>query len=222
MNRAGPDPASGRRGVKRLPARPGFRRVSRHRLIPIGRKHHNVASDFPQEFVGSYGVICWSTGLPVRTLAVMAGLVPAIHAGPPQERVPPRRDRQEGGRSQGFSRLPASMRWAFVDGRDKPGHDALMAPSATSAMLPFLPHNSQRDKSEFWLLWRYVLVDRFAVRSSNPCRHGRACPGHPRRAAARTSPASARPAGRRTVARLFALACVDALGLRGWPGQARP
>ena len=53
-------------------------------------------------------------------------------------------------------------------------------------------------------------------------RHGRACPGHPRRAAARTSPASARPAGRRTVARLFALACVDALGLRGWPGQARP
>ena len=61
---------------------------------------------------------------------------PAIHAGPPQERVPPRRDRQEGGRSQGFSRLPASMRWAFVDGRDKPGHDALMAPSATSAMLP--------------------------------------------------------------------------------------
>ena len=71
-----------------------------------------------------------------RTLAVMAGLVPAIHAGPPQERVPPRRGRQEGGRSQGFSRLPASMRWAFVDGRDKPGHDALMAPSATSAMLP--------------------------------------------------------------------------------------
>ncbi len=72
---------------------------------------------------GSYGVICWSTGLLFvrRTLAVMAGLVPAIHAGPPQD-----------------------------------------------------------------------------------------------------SPASARPAGRRTVARLFALACVDALGLRGWPGQARP
>ena len=87
---------------------------------------------------GSYGVMCWSTGLLFvrRTLAVMAGLVPAIHAGPPQERVPPRRDRQEGGRSQGFSRLPASMRWAFGDGRDKPGHDALMAPSATSAMLP--------------------------------------------------------------------------------------
>ena len=63
----------------------------------------------------------------------------------------------------------------------------------------------------FWLLWRYVLVDRFAVRSSNPCRHGRACPGHPRRAAARTSPASARPAGRRTVARLFALACALAV-----------
>ena len=76
--------------------------------------------------------------------------------------------------------------------------------------------------STFWLLWRSLLVDRFAVHSSNPCRHGRAFPGHPRRAAPRTSSASARPAGRRTVARLFALACVDALGLRGWPGQARP
>ena len=178
------------------------------------------------------------------------------------------------------------------------------------------------ERAGFWLLWRYLWVDRFAVRSSNPCRHGRACPGHPRRAAAmratptvgqaagerdgfwllwryllvdrfavRSSnlavmaglvpaihagppqetrsgsrrpraafglygvmcwstgllfvrrtlavmaglvpaihagppqervPASARRAGRRTVARLFALACVDALGLRGWPGQARP
>ncbi len=98
----------------------------------------SMVSDNRKKKSRSYGVICWSTGLLFvrRTLAVMAGLVPAIHAGPPQERVPPRRDRQEGGRSQGFSRLPASMRWAFVDGRDKPGHDALMAPSATSAMLP--------------------------------------------------------------------------------------
>ena len=55
---------------------------------------------------GSYGFLCWSPGwVWVRPpLAVMAGLAPAIHAGPPQERVPPRRDRQEGGRSQGFSR----------------------------------------------------------------------------------------------------------------------
>ena len=69
---------------------------------------HNSQRDKGATF-GSYGVICWSTGLLFvrRTLAVMAGLVPAIHAGPPQERVPPRRDRQEGGRSQGFSRLPA-------------------------------------------------------------------------------------------------------------------
>ncbi len=98
----------------------------------------SVVSDNRKKKSRSYGVMCWSTGLLFvrRTLAVMAGLVPAIHAGPPQERVPPRRDRQEGGRSQGFSRLPASMRWAFGDGRDKPGHDALMAPSATSAMLP--------------------------------------------------------------------------------------
>jgi hypothetical protein len=52
------------------------------------------------------------------------------------------------------------MRWAFVDGRDKPGHDALMAPSATSR---FLPHNSQRDKSAQLLcekqkLWYIGLV----------------------------------------------------------------
>ena len=69
----------------------------------------SVVSDNRKKKSRSYGVICWSTGLLFvrRTLAVMAGLVPAIHAGPPQERVPPRRDRQEGGRSQGFSRLPA-------------------------------------------------------------------------------------------------------------------
>ena len=98
---------------------------------------HNSQRDKSANF-GSLALFCWRTGLLFvrRTLAVMAGLVPVIHAGPPQERVPPRRDRQEGGRSQGFSRLPASMRWAFVDGRGKPGHDALMAPSATSAMLP--------------------------------------------------------------------------------------
>ena len=109
--------------------------LARHGRAPRARSGKPPAS---APAFGSYGVICWSTGLLFvrRTLAVMAGLVPAIHAGPPQEQVPPRRDRQEGGRSQGFSRLPAQMRWAFGDGRDKPGHDALMAPSATSAMLP--------------------------------------------------------------------------------------
>ncbi len=52
--------------------------------------------------------------------AVMAGLVPAIHAAPPQSCVQHRA-------AMSSRRLVAIRGTEIVDGRDKPGHDALKA-----------------------------------------------------------------------------------------------
>ena len=159
---------------------------------------------------GSYGVMCWSTGLLFvrRTLAVMAGLVPAIHAGPPQERVPPRRDRREGGGRKAFRaclRRCAGPSWMA-------GTSPAMTPRWRRPPSPpcsqFLPHNSQGHKSEKPAPAASPLTDGPLTRPSRGPRKRKLPPGA--------------LAGRLTVARLFELACVDALGLRGWPGQARP
>jgi hypothetical protein len=58
----------------------------------------------------------------------------------------------------------------------------------------------------------------------SPCRHGRARPGHPRRAAAKTSPALARSAAKtykRGVFRRGLLTRARCGERRRWPGQAR-
>ncbi len=55
--------------------------------------------------------------------AVMPGLVPGIHAGPPLQR---RRMGRSGSHLPHFAALHAG-----VDGRDKPGHDAGLSPKGS-------------------------------------------------------------------------------------------
>jgi hypothetical protein len=58
----------------------------------------------------------------------------------------------------------------------------------------------------------------------NACRHGRACPGHPRSAASKTRPTLPRAGAKQTrlselCRSLLVMRCAEP---RGWPGQARP
>ena len=70
---------------------------------------------------------------------VMAGLVPAIHAAPPQQRGRPRlsRRRRPMTKNNGFG-LAASLapfqRVECVDGRAEPGHDAFRAAATANAV----------------------------------------------------------------------------------------
>ena len=75
-------------GLRRSGAKTRFLPPAPFRLLVWRWDHSTHVSDNRKKKSGSYGVICWSTGLLFvrRTLAVMAGLVPAIHAGPPQNK----------------------------------------------------------------------------------------------------------------------------------------
>ncbi len=120
--------------VRRLPLpRGGFDPrwllAARPEFVAANDQGHNLSN------CGAHRVSCWSADLPIapRTLAVMAGLVPAtMHAAPLQRRVPHWRNRDRKGRQlQGFSRLLlACGRFDSpnrMDGRDKPRQDAMRA-----------------------------------------------------------------------------------------------
>src|SRR5208282_408288 len=85
--------------------------------------------------------------------------------------------------------------------------------------------------AEVGFIYPSIVVGSFCVSliadcASNCCRHGRACPGHPRRAAAKTGSTTARPVAKAHSREAFCFCCLLAgapcAQSRGWPGQARP
>ena len=154
-----------------------------------------------------------------RNLSVMAGLAPAIHA-------------TTHGHGRGAD--PAVLFLdpsVHVDGRVKPGHDGKVhaVPQTPRSPPPWPSPRQAREgkrassckmtstrprRKRFGSPSSLASSERNAhvcpPRSTQPVRHGRACPGHPRdhtRSWERRGPGRALPRSRRP---------------RGWPGQARP
>ena len=137
---------------------------------------------------------------------------------------------QASAKSLATVRLPAGraeadsfLRRPGVDGRDKPGHDGKGSTNEQQTGRP--THNAIRAKIRALIALAVVGKESGAWRrwrTAPSRRHGRACPGHPRRPSASTQASAKSLATVRLPAGRAEAGLVLAAARRGWPGQARP
>ena len=158
-----------------------------------------------------------------RHRGVMAGLVPAIHEGPAHLRRQARKALRPSAFLPVAPRRDSFLRRPGVDGRDKPGHDGKGSTNEQQTGRP--THNAIRAKIRALIALAVVGKESGAWRrwrTAPSRRHGRACPGHPRRPSASTQASAKSLATVRLPAGRAEAGLVLAAARRGWPGQARP
>ncbi len=146
----------------------------------------------------------------------------------------PAKETGSGAKESGkVSKENPSANWAFSMGYDDPAQNPLLPPlpaplleaarSATGPLYPWFLIIARKSRalialavvgkeSGAWRRWR----------TAPSRRHGRACPGHPRRPSASTQASAKSLATVRLPARRAEAGLVLAAARRGWPGQARP
>ena len=192
-------------GQKAPPALPGRGRLS-PTILKIARN-----SDFHKAFRRR------------RHQGVMAGLVPAIHEGPAHRRRQARKALRPSAFLPVAPRRDSFLRRPGVDGRDKPGHDGKGSTNEQQTGRP--TDNAIRAKIRALIALAVVGKESGAWRrwrTAPSRRHGRACPGHPRRPSASTQASAKSLATVRLPAGRAEAGLVLAAARRGWPGQARP
>ncbi len=115
----------------------------------------------------------------------MAGLVPAIHEGPAHLRRQARKALRPSAFLPVAPRRDSFLRRPGVDGRDKPGHDGKGSTNEQQTGRP--TDNAIRAKIRALIALAVVGKESGAWRrwrTAPSRRHGRACPGHPRRPSA--------------------------------------
>ena len=150
-------------------------------------------------------------------------LVPAIHEGPAHRRRQARKALRPSAFLPVAPRRDSFLRRPGVDGRDKPGHDGKGSTNEQQTGRP--TDNAIRAKIRALIALAVVGKESGAWRrwrTAPSRRHGRACPGHPRRPSASTQASAKSLATVRLPARRAEAGLVLAAALRGWPGQARP
>ena len=158
-----------------------------------------------------------------RHQGVMAGLVPAIPEGPAHRRRQARKALRPSAFLPVAPRRDSFLRRPGVDGRDKPGHDGKGSTNEQQTGRP--TDNAIRAKSRALIALAVVGKESGAWRrwrTAPSRRHGRACPGHPRRPSASTQASAKSLATVRLPAGRAEAGLVLAAARRGWPGQARP
>ena len=158
-----------------------------------------------------------------RHQGVMAGLVPAIPEGPAHRRRQARKALRPSAFLPVAARRDLFLRRPGVDGRDKPGHDGKGSTNEQQTGRP--TDNAIRAKICALIALAVVGKELGAWRrwrTAPSRRHGRACPGHPRRPSASTQASAKSLATVRLPAGRGEAGLVLAAARRGWPGQARP